>query len=220
MQTTYKVLIRTNLSKTARYFCARQSTAQMADHKSSQIDTLSEWVQSYADALYQMALAKTGKKSLAEDLVQDTFVAALENFSKFKGQSQPKTWLFGILKNKIADFYKQQIKLPFIAFSQLEKKNSFFDSNGNWVAEQCQLIHWENQTEWLDDEEFQRVLTHCMEKLPTLWEAILRLRYLEQQKGKDISVALGISQENYWQIIHRAKLRIRDCLNQLWFNKK
>ena len=59
-------------------------------------------VDNYSDMLYQWAVYRVSDEKLAEDLVQDTFLAAIEGLEKFKGTSAIKTWLFGILNNKIA----------------------------------------------------------------------------------------------------------------------
>ncbi len=69
-------------------------------------DELSEWIKLYTRELYQWAVYKTSNKMLAEDLVQDTFLVAIEDFNKFDRKSHPKTWLMGILKNKIATHYR------------------------------------------------------------------------------------------------------------------
>lgn len=182
---------------------------------------VAEWVNCYADELYGWAFAKTNQEELARDLVQDTFVAALENASQFQKNSSPKTWLFGILKNKIAGFYRKQIKLQLVSFSQLEDESSFFDKNGSWVAaERQELISWEEPAGEAEEEAFQIALKNCMDQLPPLWQAALQLKYLEGEKGAAITKDLGISASNYWQIIHRAKLQLRKCLNEKWFHKK
>ena len=64
---------------------------------------VSAWVNSYGDNLYTHAYFKTSSKEIAEDLVQETFVAAFQSYDKFKRESNPKTWLFSILKNKIVE---------------------------------------------------------------------------------------------------------------------
>ncbi len=180
-----------------------------------------EWVKCYADELYRWAFAKTGEEALSQDLVQDTFMAALEQLPCFKEDSSPKTWLFGILKNKIADFYKKQMRLQLVTFSQLEAQNDFFDERGNWAADQRrELSCWEEPAGKEEEEAFQKVLRQCMGNLPALWKSALQLKYLEQEKGEAIIKELDISASNYWQIIHRAKLQLRKCLNEKWFHKK
>ena len=63
------------------------------------------------------------------------------------------------------------------------------------------------------------ILDHCMAQLPEKWNHVVQLKYLEEKKGKTISKELGITSTNYWQIIHRAKLSLRECLENLWFKE-
>ncbi|MFM2157347.1 MAG: hypothetical protein RL516_2096, partial [Bacteroidota bacterium] len=78
----------------------------------------------YTKDLYAWAYYKTGDKSLSEDLVQDTFLAAIKSQKNFKGDSEIKTWLFAILKNKIADYFRK-------ATNKIPSPNIFFDGD-NW----------------------------------------------------------------------------------------
>ncbi|MFA7327306.1 MAG: RNA polymerase sigma factor [Candidatus Kapaibacterium sp.] len=69
--------------------------------------SIKSWVELYSDQLYTWAFYKTSDKETAEDLVQETFLAAINSFEKFEGKSEPKTWLLSILKNKIADHFRK-----------------------------------------------------------------------------------------------------------------
>ena len=69
------------------------------------IKTVENWVYQYGDALFSWSISKTKNKELSEDLVQDTFIAALKSFESFENRSQPKTWLISILNNKIIDHF-------------------------------------------------------------------------------------------------------------------
>ncbi|WP_418262403.1 RNA polymerase sigma factor [Flavobacterium faecale] len=67
---------------------------------------LEKWVHQFSDELYSWALYKTSSKETAEDLVQETFLAAYNKIDSFQEKSQPKTWLFSILNNKVVDYYR------------------------------------------------------------------------------------------------------------------
>ena len=171
---------------------------------------LENWVEQYTETLYKWAYHKTLSKENAEDLVQDTFVVAAEKFHDFKGNSSAKTWLFSILNNKIVDFYRKKIKTP-ISLNN-EQLLSFFDEDGNW-KENSKPLTWENQEEnLLDNLEFKLVLEACIEKLPEKWRFCIRLRYLSGKKGSEICQDLEITPSNFWQIMHRAKLQLRNCI--------
>ncbi len=182
-----------------------------------------DWVEEYSDSLYSWAFHKISDKNLAEDLVQDTFLAAWKSYDNFKHKSQPKTWLFSILNHKIIDLYRKNSRNPLnneadfqIDINEIYKRN--FKSNGRW-RDDSRPKDWGEEEHLLDNKEFKRILEHCMEELPSDWNTVITQKYLEEKKGNKISQGLGISPTNYWQIIHRTKLFLRECLEKLWFNK-
>lgn len=177
------------------------------------------WVQLYSDNLYTRALYKVGVKEVAEDLVQETFLAAFQSIHQFEGKSSPKTWLFAILNNKITDYYRKNSRSPAMDISQRKDTSSFFDMDGQWIKEE-RPAEWPEETEHLlDNAAFNDVLQTCLKKLPDNWYSAVRLKYLEEKKGNMICQELGISPTNFWQILHRAKLHLRKCLELNWFKK-
>ena len=175
---------------------------------------LSEWVESYTGDLYSWALHKVSDPEFARDLVQDTFLAAAEKIKGFKGESTPKTWLFSILNNKIVDHYRRKVKQPVSLDNQVF--SAFFDEQGNWKKEK--MPHqWEEDDNLLDDAEFHTVLKKCLDALPEKWNISVKLKYLMSKKGEEICQELNITPTNLWQIIHRAKLQLRECIEQKWF---
>ena len=65
------------------------------------------WVDEHGDCLYRYALVRVRVPEVAEDLVQETLLAALRSREKFGGRSSERSWLVGILKNKIVDYYRK-----------------------------------------------------------------------------------------------------------------
>jgi len=190
----------------------------------SQIKLLfNQWVEGYTDALYSWACYKTSDEELAQDLVQDTFTAAYEAYDKFRHESNPKTWLISILNNKIIDHYRKAARNPVSSESSLHIEydsvlEERFDENGRW-KEQYEPKEWPTDTHLLDDREFKLTLEHCMAQLPDQWNSAVKMKYLEGKKGKAISQELDITTSNYWQITHRAKVFLRECLEKRWFEK-
>lgn len=180
---------------------------------------LSQWVMLYTKDLYFWALNRTSNHTLAEDLVQETFLAAAENIDSFKSNSQPKTWLFGILKNKIADHYRKMMTQQTVTFSSLEGRSAFFQTDGQWqIPDRPQ--HWQDAEEHLTNiPTFNKIWDYCIEELPPMMNSCIRLKLLDDKKGEEICQDLGLSATNYWQIIHRAKLKLRKCLEVYWFKK-
>jgi RNA polymerase sigma-70 factor (TIGR02943 family) len=176
-------------------------------------ETLAQWVDSYTDDLYRWALHKTSSVELAEDLVQDTFLGAAESWRAYSGKSTSKTWLFGILKNKIADYYRKQAYNVVSA----EDINLFFDEQGTWKRGRRPVSWVKDKDHPLDNKDFVLVLHTCIHELPDLMRLCLQLTYFQNQKGREISQDLGISDTNYWQIMSRGRLRLRSCLEKNWF---
>jgi len=179
---------------------------------------ISQWLTEYGDDMYSWAYYKTSSKETAEDLVQDTMVSAFKSFEKYKPGSNPKTWLYTILNNKIIDYYrasntKKSVNQTTLQGNKVEDDN--FDSNGMWNRVQDPL--WANTEEHLlDNPLFLEVLTSCIDKLPSNWKGVVVGKYIHHKKGSQICKELGITSSNLWQMAHRAKLQLRTCLDKNW----
>lgn len=182
---------------------------------------IESWIREYTDNLYSWAFFKTSNKESAEDLVQDTFLTAHQQFAKFRGESSPKTWLLAILNNKIRAHYRKK-------YQQLAEKersetcnspifDQLFDENDRWKNKEKPSAWHDDEGHLLDDVEFNGVLKSCLDKLPEYWRAAVNLKYIEQKKGDLICQELDIAPTNFWQILHRAKLQLRKCLEINWF---
>lgn len=173
-----------------------------------------EWVNDYTGDLLRWAMQRVSDKEVAKDLVQDTFVAAWEQREKFEGRSHPKTWLMGILKNKISDHFRKVYSRSTLSL----EGNPFFTEDGNW-EEKMAPRDWSEETrpELMDQPGFHAVLNNCLEKLNMAYRAVVQAKYLESLEPEFICQELGISSSNYWQIIHRSKLQMRKCLEINWF---
>ncbi len=181
-------------------------------------EEISSWVKTYTADLYAYSLSKVADKRTAEDIVQNTFLSALESLHRFEGKSGPKTWLFSILKNKIADYYRQKYK-QVENFSVSDAADGLFDEKGRLKAP-CTSIQWSTDEELLDNPEFLQALHYCIEALPKKMSTVVELKYLEGADSQRVCQKLEISQSNFWQIMHRAKLLLKTCLENKWFKKE
>lgn len=178
------------------------------------------WVNEYSDALFSWAFYKISSKETAEDLVQDTFLAAYNKIDTFKGKSQPKTWLFSILNNKIIDYYRLSAKTTKKTASLSEDSaheitEGFFDEAENWKSTAINYV-WNQDEELLDNPDFNKVMEHCMDDLPENWRYAVTSKYITDKKADEICQVLNVTVSNYWQIIHRAKLVLKKCLEMKW----
>ncbi|WP_068473990.1 sigma-70 family RNA polymerase sigma factor [Saccharicrinis aurantiacus] len=178
-------------------------------------NNLEIWVNQYTEDLYRWALHKTSSQQVAEDLVQETFLAAAEKIDSFRGDSTPKTWLFSILNFKVIDYYRSKSKKDITL--ENEALAHFFDQDGEW-KQNVNIGIWDaDDANLLDNTDFRTTLEHCIEALPPKWQSCVKLKYLSEKKGEEICQELGIAPTNLWQMIHRAKLQLRGCLHTNWF---
>lgn len=184
---------------------------------------LESWVRQYTDTMYTWALHKTSNKESAEDLVQDTFLTAYQQLDKFRGDSNSKTWLLAILNNKIAAHYRKKYRNPLQMYNQESELpgnpifTMMFDEHDRWKKMEKPLDWEADENQLLDDKGFNVVLTSCLDKLPEHWRSAVHLKFIEQKKGELICQELDIAPTNFWQILHRAKLQLRKCLEMNWF---
>jgi RNA polymerase sigma-70 factor (ECF subfamily) len=179
-------------------------------------ENIRDWVEKYTDSLFNWAFSRLGNREEAEDLIQETFLVAFQSYEKFTGKSEPLTWLHGILRNKIADHYRKVYREK---IEQNISLNHFFDEQDHWKKNEIPLQWQEESVNLSLDEDFNRVLNDCLNKLPENYRNTVVLKYLNEKEGIDIRQELGISTTNYWQMIHRAKLQLRKCLEINWFGK-
>lgn len=178
-------------------------------------DTFNDWVKMYLNDLVAWALQRLNDKDLARDLVQETFVSAWQQMDRFEGKSSPKTWLIGILKFKVADHYRLAYTRPTTSFST----HPWFNQNEEWKTEE-RPGDWamEDQAELLDQPGFRAVWESCLGKLSGIWHTAICSRYLDEKDASAICQELSITPTNYWQMLHRAKLQLRKCLEMNYFN--
>jgi len=176
------------------------------------------WVSQYGDYLFRYAVLRVKDKTLAEDLVQETLLAALRARDRFKGTSSEKTWLVAILKHKIIDLLfrgHEEVQVEDIERA-VDTNEDRFDDSGHWKT---QLGNWGNPEKALEDSEFWRVFTRCVENLRPPMADVFILRELQNLSGKDLCNVLNISTtNNAWVLLSRARMRMRECLESNWFN--
>lgn len=181
------------------------------------------WVDAYGDALYRFALFRVNNSALAEDLVQDTLLAAMKAKERFSGRSSVKTWLTGILKNKIIDHYRKKDRMRSMSematFYEREEAE-LFSEDGHWNYDNPSAPKtWSPaQVEKLDRSEFMEHFHKCAEKLPEKIRQVFIMREIDGISSPEICEQLDITPQNLWTILHRARLALRGCLEQNYLN--
>lgn len=184
---------------------------------------IKEWVALYANDLFKWAIHRTNDRESAEDLVQETFLAAFKSVDNFKNESKVKTWLFSIMNNKIIDFHRRKFRQLLVYQSSLNQDgkdilDTFFDSNGSWRSDERPDKNQDSHL--LDNNKFNEVFQKCMKNLPEKWFSAIHFKYMEEKSGTEICQDLGITSSNYWKMLQRAKLQLKKCLEINWFRNE
>ena len=175
------------------------------------------WLDNYGDALFRYALLKTGNQAVAEDLVQETLIAALKGHKNFRGDSSEKTWLIGILKHKVMDHFRRPAReQPLEQDEALGRyEDQLFDETGHWREP---APKWHNPHQALEDQAFLETLNRCLEELPQRHSELFMLSELEDIDNTSLCKLLDISStNNLWVMLSRIRARLRRCLDNHWF---
>ena len=181
------------------------------------MDKFAQQVQALRPQLLRYARAQLRQPEWAEDAVSDTLLAALERPAAFAGASQLKTWLVGILKHKLIDQLRrhQREATTLDADDAHDVDDLLFDATGHWRETPA---HWPDHPEaLLRQRQFLAVLDACVERLPCTQGRAFMMREWLELDADEICKELAISPTNLWVLLHRARLRLRDCLQHNWF---
>lgn len=173
-----------------------------------------QWLAEHGDALYRFALRSVGRQT-AEDLVQETLLAALVAQRDFSGASSEQTWLIGILKHKLVDHFRTFQRMRPLSRQQSTALPDLFDKHGRWTV---RVSMWrDNPLKDLEKAEFAEVLRACMAKLPPRTARLFWLREGQGMKTEDLCKELEITPTNFWTLMHRARVSLHRCLSINWF---
>ncbi|MCA6216679.1 sigma-70 family RNA polymerase sigma factor [Ideonella sp. B7] len=180
-------------------------------------DEFQKAVQALRPQLMRYAHSQLRNEAWAEDAVSDTLLAALERPQAFAGQSQLKTWLVGILKHKLVDQLRRHAREATVlqADDAEDLDALLFDETGHWRETPAD---WQGHPEaLLGQQQFLQVLDACMEHLPPVQGRVFLMRVWLELDTEEICQELAITAANLWVLLHRARLRLRDCLQTRWF---
>jgi RNA polymerase sigma-70 factor (ECF subfamily) len=184
----------------------------------SKLSDPADWVDRYGDGLLRFAGARVASRELAEDLVQETFLAAFRHRSQFDGKSAFGTWLVAILRRKIVDHHRKSGRSPDLAAESLAAVEDSFSAKGKWTAASTK---WRTCPKDLaENAEFWTVFQSCMAGLPMYLAQAFQMRELSMVSVDDASRLTGITPKNLAVRLHRARLLLRQCLDKKWFRSE
>ncbi len=177
-----------------------------------------KWVDLYGDMLLSYALSRMRDRDIAEDLVQETFLVAWKTKNQFAGRSRFSTWLVSILRHKLADHFRREGARTTYSFDESDEwkeSEPLFTKQGKWT---CPPKAWSvSPEELVENREFWRVVAGCLGDMPAHLSYVFRLRELKSAKTKEICSLLEITSSNVSVRLHRARLLLRRCLEEKWF---
>ncbi|NWF37411.1 sigma-70 family RNA polymerase sigma factor [Mariprofundus sp. KV] len=175
-----------------------------------------QWINEHGDYLYRYAMSRVHSEEIAADLLQETLLAAWKSHTTFAGQSTIRTWLTGILKHKIIDHIRKEIRERNLSDNvSSDPTTAYFNNDGSW----SEAPHaWnENPESLCRNEQFNNVLEKCVSKLPEKQRLIFRLRDISGDDTETVCKSCGITATNLHVLLHRARLALRKCLEIHWF---
>ncbi len=179
----------------------------------------SAWVNEYGDTLFRYARSRLRNPESAEEVVQQTFLAGLQHQHQFSGAGSQQGWLMGILKRKIVDFVRQRNRsTQSDALDTRDPLDSFFDRSGKWKQNVRETLL--EPLDSVDRQEFWPVFQACLKSLPERQSSVFMLREMEDLETEEICKELGISASNLWVLLHRARLRLANCIKLRWLQEK
>jgi RNA polymerase sigma-70 factor (ECF subfamily) len=175
-----------------------------------------EWIDLYVDYLFNYAISRINDREIAQDLVQETFLAGLKSMKNFKGEATERTWLISILKRKIIDHYRKINSNKGKAEVRIVS-NDDTETVGDWLQNRVADPFDKTAEDTLQNEELGDAIYNCLSKLPKKQANIFKMKTIEGLETEDICNELEITPSNLWVIIHRARTAMALCLKENWF---
>ena len=172
--------------------------------------------------MIKFATLQLGDGHLAEDAVQEALIGALKNASSFGGRAALKTWIFAILKNKIADTLRHKQRVV-NASSLLREEDEdkdiselLFDRKGYWQHDE-RPVAWGNPEASLRETQFWSMFEACLERLPPKQARVFMMREFIELDVDEICVAVDLTISNLHVLLNRSRLRLRECIENKWY---
>jgi len=171
--------------------------------------------------LQAFARLQLGDETHAEDLVQEALIAAWEGLERFSGNAKLETWVFGILKHKLVDEIRHRRREQTTGFDpdDLPEIDGLFNPRAHWLPA-ARPQKWHDPEQACLQDGFWQVFDFCVLHLPNSTARVFSMRELMGLETAEICAALDISEQNCWVMLHRARLKLRACLENGWFGKE
>ena len=177
------------------------------------------WLKEHGNYLFRFALSRVRDEEVAQDLVQETLVAALRNVDRFEGKCSVRVWLISIIKNKVIDYFrKSNRQLDTEEYSEdPEHTHRYFTSFGIWNTV---LSNWAGDGEkLLEQRQFLEIMREGLDNLPENQRRAFVMKVIDGMESEAICKVLDISPSNLWTMLHRARNSLRAFIESKWLEK-
>ncbi|MGM0557471.1 MAG: RNA polymerase sigma factor [Myxococcota bacterium] len=178
-------------------------------------DAFSELIDCFHQSMIRLAAVFVSDDDLAEEIVQETWLAVIDGIDNFEGRSSIKTWLFAILSNKARKRGKRDARMkPWSAIfessidEEVHPMSDRFDSRGRWAKPPAAWAVGPEEKMVKDD--LLRVIKASIEELPPSQRAVVRLRDVEGLSASETCEVLDLSDGNQRVLLHRGRVKVRE----------
>jgi len=192
------------------------------------------WVDAYADTLFRYALTRLRRRQDAEEVVQETLLAALQGHREFRGDSAELTWLISILRNKVIDRIRLASREVMVAVDSMDDwcgtTDRWLHAPKLWSGNASRLVGaggtrcrhclpkpWSGDpSKLVEDGEFWDQIRKCFSGLPERQAQVFALRTFDELESEEICKQTGLTITNLWVLLHRARTSLRACVEGSW----
>ena len=192
-----------------------------SDKKKTLLDP-TDWLGDHGDYLYRYALVRVRDATAAEDLLQETLLTAMGSCEAHEGRSSERTWLVGIMRHKVIDYFRRVARAPeFHLFYEEGDDLNWFETEGawpgHWREDQAPVSWTVDAVTLLESREFWETFDRCLARLSPQMAIAFTLREIDGLSSEEICEILNVTPNNLWVILHRGRARLRHFLEVEWF---
>ncbi|SBS29610.1 ECF RNA polymerase sigma factor SigW [Marinomonas aquimarina] len=200
-----------------------QALSRSSDDASGQMFHDNVFMEELRRQMLKFAILQVRNETIAEDAVQEAMLSAYQNIERFNRQAALKTWVFAILKNKLIDILRKEKR--YTSANLLEEGagrndeallEELFSEKGHWQKEQ-RPQKWDEPDHGIESQQFWRTFDVCLDALPAKYSRLFMMREFLELDTNEICDNEEVSVSNLNTTLFRARLRLRECLEDNWF---
>ncbi|MBD3381637.1 MAG: sigma-70 family RNA polymerase sigma factor [candidate division Zixibacteria bacterium] len=176
-------------------------------------DAFNTLIENYKTRIYNLALKMSGDRHDAEDILQDTFLKAVDNIDKFRGESSFGTWLYAIAVNQVRGQYASRKK------AELKPIEDYLPAGHGSAEDKAVLFDWGDPHDILETREIQEIIDQTLSDMPNKYSLPFILRYYEDMPVKEVAKTMNLTLAAAKSRILRARLALREKLSEIFREK-